>query len=303
MIVAISPRSFRITPGRHQEFLDESPLEPRYPTQERHLTELEMVELVGGCEALIVGIDPVTEEVLEAGPLQVVAKYGSGLDNIDLEAAERRGTRVSASPGANARAVAELTIGLMIALARHVGFHDRSARSGTWERKVGVELGGRRLGVIGYGEVGRRVADLAEGFGMSVVAHDPYRGEARVELVALQDLLQRSDVVSLHVPLTAETKNMIDGSALERFKPGAFLVNTARAGLVDEEALAEALASGRLAGAAADDFVEYPAPDSALMQLDSFLASPHAGASTVEAVERTGIAALEIVLEGLGLEP
>lgn len=302
MIVAISPRSFRSTPGRHLDLLAKSPLEPRYPIQDRHLKEHEMVELVSGCEALIVGIDPVTDAVLEAGPLRVVAKYGSGLDNIDLEAAGARGVKVEATPGANAPAVAELTVGLMISLARHIGFHDRSARSGGWERRIGVELAGRHLGVVGYGEVGRRVASMAEALGMKVAACDPYRERAEVELVGLEQLLRRSDVVSLHVPFTEETQNMIDASALAQMKPGGFLVNTARGGIVDEQALAEALTSGHLAGAAVDNFIEQRPTNSPLLRLDSFLASPHAGAATIEAVERTGLAALRIVLEQPGVE-
>jgi phosphoglycerate dehydrogenase-like enzyme len=256
-----------------------------------------MVDLVRGCESLIVGIDPVTEQVLRAGPLRLVVKYGTGLDNIDLAAADRLGVTVTSTPGANSQAVAELTIGMLLGLARHLVFHDRSVRRGSWERKTGFEVVGRLLGVIGYGQVGRRVAHMAAALGMRVVVHDPFVSQAQVELVSLEDLLSTSDVVSLHVPLTGATRGLVDRRALRTMKPGAFLINTARAGLVDEQALAEALADGHLGGAALDDFIEMTPRGSPLFDCDNFLGSPHAGAATVEAAERAGLAALEEVLK------
>jgi phosphoglycerate dehydrogenase-like enzyme len=297
--VAITPRSFRQTPGPHLERLAASPLEVRFPEQERSLTEAEMVALVRGCAGLIVGVDPVSEGVLQAGPLRVVVKYGSGLDNVDLAAADRLGVRVRSTPGTNARSVAELTVGLLLALARHVAFHDRSARAGSWARRSGIELNGRRLGLVGYGAVAREVAPIARGLGMEVVATDPFVEDADVELVDLDTLLATSDAVSLHVPLDETTRNLIDAPALARMLPGALLVNTARGGLVDEAALAEALVTGRLRGAALDVFAEEPPASSPLLELDNVIASPHAGAATSEAVERTASAALDELLRSL----
>lgn len=301
--LAVSPRSFRQVAGRHQELLAASGLTPRYPAVDRHLTEDEMIALVAGCEALIVGIDPVTARVLDSGPVKVVAKYGSGLDNIDLRAAEHRGVKVTSTPGANSQAVAELTLALLFALARRIVPHHASAVAGRWERHVGVELSGRRLGLIGLGQVGGRVARMATAMGMEVGAHDPYVATTDVPLVALDELVTGSDAVSIHVPLSEETHHLVDASFLARMRPGAHLINTARFGLADLEAVADALASGHLAGAAFDDFGDRPDPGSRLWDLPGFLASPHAGASTVEAVERTGVAALEIVLEALGMAP
>lgn len=298
--VAVSPRSFRQVAGRHQQLLGESGLEVRYPAVDRHLSEEEMVELVTGCEGLIVGIDPVTARVLDAGPLRVVAKYGSGLDNVDLEAARQRGVRVAAAPGANAQAVAELTLALLFALARRVVAHHLSARGGDWQRSVGVELSGKRLGVVGLGQIGQRVAAMARGVGMEVVAHDPFKESAEVPLVDLHELLTASHAVSLHLPLTPATRGMVDAAFLARMPPGGMLVNTARGGLVDLEAVADALRSGHLAGVALDDFDEVPRPESPLWSCPGFIASPHAGASTVEAVERTGVAAVQAVLEVVG---
>ncbi|GIW19740.1 MAG: 2-hydroxyacid dehydrogenase [Chloroflexota bacterium] len=297
--LAITPRSFRTVPGRHSALLADAGIEVRYPSLERILTEAEMIELVRGCDGLIVGLDPVTARVLEAGPLRVVVKYGSGLDNIDLEAARVRQVEVRTTPGANSQAVAELTIGLLFALARHLVAHHLDAQRGTWTRRIGRELAGRRLGVIGYGQIGRRVASLGLAVGMEVVAHDPYVERADVPLVDLAALIESADAVSLHVPLTPETRHLVDATFLGRMRRGAWLVNTARGGLVDLAALAEALVDGHLGGAAIDDFEEPPPPESTLWQLPNFIASPHAGATTVEAVERTGVAAVEAALSVL----
>lgn len=299
MQVAVSPRSFRQVPGRHHQALTIAGLEARYPSVERHLDEEEMVELVKGCEGLIVGIDPVTDRVMEAGPLKAIAKYGSGLDNIDLEAAERRGVPVRSTPGANSQGVAELTLALLFAIARHVVFHHESAKDGRWERRIGVELAGRRLGLVGLGEVGSRVATMARGIGMEVIGYDPFFSEAPVDLTGFEDVLETSWAVSLHVPLTKETRGLLGRDELAKMPSGAVLVNTARAGLVDEEAVARALTSGHLGGAAFDDLEERPPPGSPLWNHDTFIVSPHAGASTFEAVERTGLAAIEALVHEL----
>jgi D-3-phosphoglycerate dehydrogenase / 2-oxoglutarate reductase len=296
--VAVTPRSFRETPGEHLERL-QAAVDARFPDLDRPLEEQEMVELVTGCAGLIVGVDPVTRRVLEAGPLRVVVKYGSGMDNIDLPAAEELGVRVSSTPGANARSVAELAIALLLTLARSVGIHDRGVREGSWRRITGIELAGKRLGIVGYGAVGREVARIARGLDMDVVAHDPLIDSADVPLVPLADLYATSDAVSLHVPLTAETRGMVGAGELAAMKQKAFLLNTARGGLVDEEALAEALRSGRLAGAGLDGFAEEPLGDSALRGLDNVVFSPHAGAATFDAVRRTATRAVDQLLRDL----
>jgi D-3-phosphoglycerate dehydrogenase / 2-oxoglutarate reductase len=254
---------------------------------------------VRGCWGLIVGVDPVTAAVLDAGPLRVVVRFGSGTDNVDLEAARRRGVRVAATPGANARSVAELAIGLLLALARHLVLHDRDVRSGSWSRRTGMELAGRRLGVVGYGAVGRQVAGIATALGMEVVATDPWVREAEVPLVDLETLLTSSDAVTLHAPLADDTRAMIGPAELGRMRPRALLVNTSRGGLVDELALAEALAAGRIGGAAFDVFEHEPPEGSRLLELDNFVASPHAGGATAEAVTRAGVAAVRELLAGV----
>ena len=294
--VAVTARSFRQVPGEHQELLRATGLLVRYAEADRPLGEDELVELVRGCWGLIVGVDPVSAAVLDAGPLQVVVRFGSGTDNVDLEAARRRGVRVAATPGANARSVAELAIGLLLALARHLVLHDREVRSGSWSRHTGIELAGRRLGVVGYGAVGRQVAGIARAIGMEVTATDPMVREADVPLVDLESLLAASDAVTLHAPLADDTRGMIGAAELGRMQRQALLINTSRGGLVDERALAEALAAGRIRGAAFDTFEREPPDGSPLLALDNFIASPHAGGATVEAVTRAGVAAVRALL-------
>jgi D-3-phosphoglycerate dehydrogenase / 2-oxoglutarate reductase len=296
MTVAVTARSFRQVPGEHQRLLAAAGLPVRYPEPDRPLAEAELVELVRGCWGLIVGIDPVTAAVLDAGPLRAVVRFGSGTDNVDLDAARARGVPVAATPGANARSVAELTIGLLLALARHVVAHDRQVRAGDWSRRMGTELAGQRLGVVGYGAVGRRVGAIATALGMEVVATDPLLERADVPLVDLDELLATSDAVTLHAPLDDRTRGMIGAAQLERMPGHALLVNTSRGGLVDERALAAALAAGRIRGAAADAFEHEPPAGSPLLELDNFVASPHAGGATVQAVTRAGVAAVRALL-------
>lgn len=296
--IAVIPRSFRQTPGEHLDRLH-AELEVRFPELERPLDENEMVDLVRGCAGLIVGVDPVTGRVLEAGPLRVVVKYGSGMDNIDVAAAEAMGVRVSSTPGANSRSVAELAIALLLALARNVPLHDRRVREGSWRRVTGIELAGKRLGLVGYGAIGREVARIARGLDMQVAAHDPHIGDADVPLISLEELYATSDAVSLHLPLTAETRGMVGARELAAMKSTTFLVNTARGGLVDEDALADALRSGRLAGAALDGFAEEPLQTSPLSELDNVVLSPHAGATTNDAVLRTAAQAVDQLLRDL----
>jgi phosphoglycerate dehydrogenase-like enzyme len=294
--VAVTARSFRQVPGEHQDLLAAAGLPVRFAEADRPLAEGELVELVRGCWGLIVGVDPVGAAVLDAGPLRVVVRFGSGTDNVDLEAARRRGVRVEATPGANARSVAELTFGLLLALARHLVRHDREVRAGAWSRRMGSELAGRRLGVVGYGAVGSRVAAIAGAFGMEVVASDPLVREAEVALVDLDTLLATCDVVTLHAPLDEATRGMIGPAQLGRMRRHALLINTSRGGLVDERALAEALETGGIGGAAFDAFEHEPPHGSPLLELDNFVASPHAGGATVEAVTRAGVAAVRALL-------
>jgi D-3-phosphoglycerate dehydrogenase len=230
-------------------------------------------------------------EAIEAGrKLKVIGRAGVGTDNIDVGAATRNGIVVVNAPTGNTIAAAEHTIALMLALARNIPEAHRQLSSGKWQREklVGSELRNKTLGVIGLGNVGSEVAKRAHAFEMRILAHDPfisseYARNLSVELVPLDELLQQADFVTLHVPLTAGTRKLIGTRELAKLKPTARIVNCARGGLIDEEAVVEAIRAGRLAGAAFDVFANEPVTDSPLFQEDRVLVTPHLGASTVEA--------------------
>ncbi|MFJ5560771.1 phosphoglycerate dehydrogenase [Streptomyces sp. NPDC093250] len=301
--VAVTPRGFRQTAGRHQAMLAEHGLTPRYPSVDRPLTGDELAELVAGCSAAILGLDEVGPQVLETDTLRVVVRFGTGVDNVDLEAARRHGVLVANTPGTNSVSVAELAVALMFAVARRVPALDRAVREGSWRRVAGVELAGRRLGVVGLGAVGREVARRAEALGMEVVAFDPVASAGPVRLVSFGELLATADVVSVHCPLTEATSGLFDERALRAMKPGGIVINTARGGIIDENALAAALRDGHLAGAGLDCFAKEPLLDSELAALDNVVLTPHCGATTREAVERAGTTAVQEVLRALAGEP
>ena len=245
-------------------------------------------------DAVVVRLFEVRDADLAAAPrLKVVAKHGAGLDNIDCAAAARRGVPVIYTPGANSNAVAEHALGLLLALARNTGRADaalRNARPYQREQFLGIELAGKTLGVVGLGRIGARVARKAHGLELRVLAYDPYLdrgaypGPARF-VDTFEQLLVGADFVTLHVPLTGETRRMIDAGALARLKPGARLVNTSRGEVIDEAALAGALRAGTLAGAALDVFAEEPlAPDHPLTRTPNTLLTPHLSGLTGEAM-------------------
>jgi D-3-phosphoglycerate dehydrogenase len=238
----------------------------------------------------------VTPELLARAPrLRVVGRAGVGVDNIDVEAATRRGVLVMNTPGGNAVSVAEHTLALLLALARNIPQLDAGVRAGRWEKSsaAGIEVRGKTLGLAGLGRVGAEVARRASALGMRVLAFDPYISakaarDAGAELVSLEELLARSDFLSLHAALGPATQNLVNRATIAKMKRGARLVNTARGELVDEEALAEALRAGHLAGAALDVFRQEPPRDSPLAGLASVIATPHVAGSTAEAQEEVG---------------
>jgi len=227
--------------------------------------------------------------------LRVIGRAGVGIDNIDVEAATAAGVLVMNLPWGNTVTAAEHTIALMLALARNVPQASSALRAGTWDRKpyLGVELKDKTIGVVGFGRIGREVARRAQAMEMKVLAHDPYMSEKvaadlGIELIGLDELLPRVDVLTVHVPLSKETHHLIDGAALDAMKPGARVINCARGGLYDEAALLERLQSGHIAGAAFDVFENEPEPDLALLAHPRFVGTPHLGGATLEAQEKIG---------------
>ena len=269
-------------------------------------------EAVDDCEAIIVRSETrVTADVIGAArKLQVIGRAGIGVDNIDVAAATDKGVVVVNAPTGNVISAAEHAIGLMLALARNIPQADAALKRGAWDRLrfMGSELRGKTVGVIGLGQVGSEVARRGRGLEMRVIAHDPFVPEERaqvlgVEMVALEELLRQSDFVSLHATLTEETENLIGERELRLMKPTARLINTARGGIVDEEALATALEEGWIAGAALDVFSEEPITAHRLFASDKVVVTPHLGASTAEAQERVAVDAAEQVIAVLRGEP
>ena len=252
--------------------------------------------------AIIVRYGGVSARVMDASPaLRVISKHGTGIDTIDSQAAQQRGIAVKAAVGANAPAVAEHTWALIMACAKNVVGLDRRMREGHWDKSThkSLELQGRTLGLVGFGAIGRRVAAVAAALGMPVLAYDPYAKEAAagVQLVDLDTLYARSDVVSLHCPLTAENKHMINAQSLARMKDGTILVNTARGGLIDEAALIAALNSGKLRAAGLDSFEKEPfAAPHPLQDIGNAILSPHIGGVTSDAYIAMGTGAARNVL-------
>ncbi len=269
------------------------------------LDESALCERMAGVHALIVrSATKVTRRIFEAAPaLRLVGRAGVGVDNVDCQAATEHGVIVMNTPEGNTVTTAELAIALLVALARHVPLADRRVRAGSWSKKglLGSELAGKTLGVVGLGRIGRGVAERALGLAMNVVAADPYLAEtgagsplAGVELIDLDELLARADFVSLHVPLSDSTRNLLSRERLGRMKKGARLINAARGGLVDEAALAEALEKKHLAGAALDVLSEEPpSPTHPLLGRDDVIFTPHLGASSHEAQFKVAVAIAE----------
>ena len=270
----------------------------------------ELREIIGGYEALAVrSATKVTAEVLAAASrLRVVGRAGTGVDNIDLEAATRRGVVVMNAPGGNSVSVAEHTLALLLALARSIPDASESTRASKWEKKKfssGRELMGKTLGVIGTGNIGGLVVQRAKSFGLKVIAYDPFltadaAAKLGWELVELAEIYRRADAITLHVPLTEQTRNMIGAPQLAQMKKGALLVNCARGGLVEEKALADALKSKHLGGAALDVFeTEPPPPDHPLFACENFIATPHLGGSTEDAQQNVAVIVCEAMVEFL----
>jgi len=268
----------------------------------------ELIKIIPEYDGLIVrSATKVTREVIEAArELKAIGRAGIGLDNIDLEAARERGIKVLNTPGATTISVAELTLGHMLALARHIPQATASLKAGKWEKKrfMGTELYGKTLGIIGIGKIGREVAKRASAFGMDLVAYDPYVREAEVrdlglKLLPLEDLLQYSDYITIHVPLTSETEHLLGEREFAMMKDGVRLINCARGGVVDEGALYDALVSGKVAGAALDVFEEEPPKENPLLKLDNVIATPHLGASAREGQVRSGVEIAEKMIAAL----
>lgn len=267
----------------------------------RRLTEDEVAELLTpDIIGIIAGLEPLTASVIEgAAGLKVISRCGAGLDNVDMAAADKKGIKVLNTPDAPAKAVAELTMALIFSLMRHIPAQDRAIRAGGWERPMGKLLSEQTAGLIGYGRIGRRVADHLSGFGVKVLAHDPFAKDfSGAKKTDLDDLLKNADIISLHMPLTADNNQMVNADFLNKMKPGAVLINTARGELIDENALHDALKSGKLGGAALDVYHQEPY-QGPLATLDNIILSAHTGSYAQETRMQQEAEAAQNLLDSL----
>lgn len=271
------------------------------------LPKEDLLKEVKAYDGLIVrSATKVTADVIAAADrLKVIGRAGSGLDNVDTQAATRRGIVVMNTPGGNTVTTAEHTMAMIFAMTRRIPQATASMKAGKWEKErfMGVELYNKTLGIIGIGQIGSYLAKLAQGMSMNVIAYDPYLAEERarkmgVEVLDLAELFRRADIISVHTPLTSETKYLINAAAIEQMKPGVMIVNCARGGIVNEADLFEALKAKRVAAAAFDVFEEEPVkPTHPLLTLDNFICTPHIGASTTEAQENVAIGIAEQIVD------
>ncbi len=274
-------------------------------------TPEELLSIIEKYDGIIVrSRTKVTSEVIERGKnLKVIGRAGVGVDNIDVKKATEKGIMVVNAPRGSTHSVAELVFGHMLSLARHLAYADRSLREGRWEKKklLGIELQGKTLGVIGFGRIGQEVWKLAQVFGMSCIAYDPYMSKEVIEKLGakagtLEGVLKEGDFITIHALLTEETRHMISEEQFSLMKPTAYIINCARGGIIDEKALYEAAKGGRIAGAALDVFETEPPGDNPLFELDNVYFTPHLGASTKEAQIRAGVTTAEQVLKVLNGE-
>jgi D-3-phosphoglycerate dehydrogenase len=269
------------------------------------LMEEDLIPLLKDCDGYLAGLDFITEKVIQACPkLKVISRYGAGYDRVDVQAAKEAGVLVTNTPGVNAQAVGELTFGLIISLARRIPYLDYQTRSGAWIRSSGVELKGKTLGILGLGAIGKVVARCAGGFGMKVITYDPFVDEVYckangIESVSCDEVIKRSNVISLHLPLNDETQNYISKETIELMQDGTFVVNTSRGGLINEEDAYEALKTGKLGGLALDAFAVEPPGESPLFELNNVVVTPHTGAHTKEAIENMANGAVKNLIDVL----
>lgn len=273
------------------------------------LKEEELKEFISQVDGIIVGLDPITPSLLEeAKRLRVISKHGVGVDNIAVEEATRRRIVVANAPGTNDDSVADLAFAFVLSLARHIPRACWSMREEKWEKFVGVEINGKTLGVVGVGRIGKKVIRQSWGFDMEILAHDVFPDQNLAQkwqfsYVSLEKLLRESDFITLHIPLTQETRGFIGGKELSLMKRSSYLINTARGGIVDEEALYRALKEGIIAGAALDVFSQEPPGSSPLMDLENVIATPHMASDTKEAIRRMDVVSAENVIRVLRGDP
>jgi D-3-phosphoglycerate dehydrogenase len=309
--ILITTRSFTVD-SEAADLLRHAGISLVFSNPRQPLSEGELLELLTAhhYEGIIAGLDDFNAKVIEtaAPSLKIIARFGVGFDTVDLAAARASGVVVTNTPGANSVAVAELAFGLMICLSRNIVSLDVAVRSGSWERRPGRELAGKTVGLMGTGAIGEQVAQRCRAFDMKVIACDPFpradlSASLGLEYTSFDEILKRSDFVSLHTPVTSATKDIINKSALDRMQSSAFLINTGRGGLIKEDDLYAALVQRRIAGAGLDVFVQEPPLDPRFFKLDNVVLTPHIGGISAESNHRMGMAAAQEIVRVLSGQP
>ena len=304
MKILITPRSFR-KDGPAYEMLSRAGLEIVMNNSGGILSEEGLAQHIADCDGVILGVDPLTADVIGKAPrLKAIAKYGVGIDNIDQEACLARGIRISRTLGANADAVADYAFALMLSVARNIIPIDAKCRKKDWSKTTSIDVFGKTLGLIGLGAIGRGMAARAAGFGMRVLAHDVFwddtaAKQAGISYAVPAQIYAKADFISLHVPLTDQTRGMIGAAEIAAMKPTAIIINTARGGIVDENALLDALQQGKIYGAGIDAFEEEPPSNPAWYGLANVVLGSHCAASTFGATEQMANMAAQNLLKDL----
>jgi D-3-phosphoglycerate dehydrogenase len=293
--ILVTPTSYGKNDPRLKSDLEAQIFQVTYNPTGKPLTSSEVAALLPGVDGFIAGLDAIDRAALEhADQLKVISRYGVGVDNVDLEACKEKGIIVTNTPGANSVSVAELALGLMLALARQIPEAVQNVQQGKWPRLSGISLEGKTVGILGLGAIGKQLAKRLSGFDCKIMAYDPfaetaYAAEHGIELGSMDSVVAAADFLSLHLPLTPETKNLVNDGFLAKMKKGSYLINTSRGEAVDETALLRALESGHLRGAGLDAFtVEPPDPANPLLHLPQVIATPHLGAQTDGATSNMG---------------
>lgn len=293
--ILVTATSFGINDPTLRSYLEDCVGEVVYNPTEKPLSSNHLANLLPGIDGLIAGLDVLDENALRSADcLKVISRYGVGVDNVDLDACRFRNIAVTNTPGANSASVAELAIGLMLCLLRKIPKAVSSTRAGEWPRISGLSIEGKTVGIVGFGAIGKALARLLVGFNCRILACDlmpdlELAGQLGVQILPLDQLLSESHIISLHLPLSPNTRQMVDRDFLAKIKPGSFLLNLARGEIIDEDALYESLHSGHLAGAALDAFSqEPPDPNNPIFSMENVLITPHAGAHTDSAINAMG---------------
>lgn len=300
--IFVTPRSFGKINPKPYEMLEAEGYKIIKNPYDRVLTEEEMIHEIKDIDGIIVGIDPLNSRVLKhAKKLKVISKYGVGTDNIDLDYANKAGIIVTRTVGANSEAVADYAIALMLGVARRIVFVDKKCRNLNWNSEVSLDVWGKTLGIIGLGKIGKGVAKRALGFNMKIFVYDSYIDEEfaihnNLEYAPLDKLLKESDFISLHAPLTADTMNMISFEQFEMMKKTAVILNTARGGIINEDALLKALNEKRIWGAGIDVFEEEPPKRREFFELDNLIIGSHCASSTFDAINNMGVMAVQSII-------